>query len=144
VRRPLLRTERSLPAGSCCLTRRLGSRDTVSPSPVDQGGAMSSRFRCRLGKHTWRSRGRGDVLTYVCLVCGKTRDTPPPRRSGGSQAPMPPGGRRTPLGLTDLRDGARPSGATTASSRSDSGVSGPGGVPLGMESSSRAGTRSLP
>ena len=35
---------------------------------------MSGRFRCRLGKHTWRSRGRGDVLTYVCLACGKTRD----------------------------------------------------------------------
>jgi hypothetical protein len=53
---------------------------------------MSSSFRCRLGKHTWRSRGRGDILTYVCLVCGKTRDTPPRRRWGASDAPMPPGG----------------------------------------------------
>jgi hypothetical protein len=48
---------------------------------------MSSRFRCRLGKQTWRSKGRGDVLTYVCLVCGKTRDRPPRRRWGASQAP---------------------------------------------------------
>jgi hypothetical protein len=48
---------------------------------------MSSRFRCRLGKHTWRSKGRGDVLTYVCLVCGKTRDKPARRRWGASQAP---------------------------------------------------------
>jgi hypothetical protein len=56
---------------------------------------MSSRFRCRLGRHTWRSKGRGDVLTYVCPVCGKTRDKPPRRRWGGSEAPMPPGGGRS-------------------------------------------------
>jgi hypothetical protein len=35
---------------------------------------MSSRFRRRLGKHTWRSTGRGDVLTSICLVCRKTRE----------------------------------------------------------------------
>jgi len=53
---------------------------------------MSNRFRCRLGKHTWRSRGRGDVLTYVCLVCGKTRAKPPRRRWGASEAPGGGGG----------------------------------------------------
>ena len=53
---------------------------------------MSGRFRCRLGKHAWRSRGRSDVLTYVCQVCGKTRDKPPRRRWGTSQAPGGGGG----------------------------------------------------
>jgi hypothetical protein len=48
--------------------------------------------RCRLGKHTWRSRGRGDVLTYVCQACGKTRDKPPRRRWGAAEFPQPPGG----------------------------------------------------
>jgi len=52
---------------------------------------MTSTLRCRLGKHTWRSRGRGDALTYVCAVCGKTRATPPRQRWGASDAPLPPG-----------------------------------------------------
>lgn len=51
----------------------------------------SATFRCRLGKHKWTCSGRGDALTYRCAVCGKTRDTPP-TRSGGAEAPLPPGG----------------------------------------------------
>jgi hypothetical protein len=51
---------------------------------------MANKLRCRLGKHKWKSRGRGDALTYVCQVCGKTRGKPP-RRMGGSEAPWWPG-----------------------------------------------------
>ena len=56
---------------------------------------MAKNLRCRLGKHIWRSRGRGDALTYFCQVCGKTRDKPR-RRTGGSEAPLPPGGHAGP------------------------------------------------
>jgi hypothetical protein len=52
---------------------------------------MATKLRCRLGKHKWRARGRGDTLTYVCQVCGKTRDKPPRSRTGGSEAPWLPG-----------------------------------------------------
>jgi hypothetical protein len=52
---------------------------------------MASKLRCRMGKHKWRSRGRGDALTYVCQVCGKTTDKPPRSRWGASEAPLPPG-----------------------------------------------------
>jgi hypothetical protein len=52
---------------------------------------MANKLRCRLGKHEWRTRGRGDALTYVCQVCGKTRDKPPRSRTGGSEAPWLPG-----------------------------------------------------
>jgi hypothetical protein len=48
--------------------------------------------RCRPGKHSWRCRGRGDILTYVCLVCGKTREKPPRRRWGAAQVPGGAGG----------------------------------------------------
>lgn len=50
---------------------------------------MTNKLRCRLGKHVWRSRGRGDALTYVCQVCGKTRDKPPRRRMGAAEVPWP-------------------------------------------------------
>jgi len=53
---------------------------------------MSNSLRCRLGRHVWNSRGRGDALTYICRHCGKTRDSAPRRRWGGSEAPIPPGG----------------------------------------------------
>jgi hypothetical protein len=53
---------------------------------------MATKLRCRLGKHTWRTRGRADALTYICQACGKARDKPPPWRTGGSEAPVPPGG----------------------------------------------------
>jgi hypothetical protein len=46
---------------------------------------MATKLRCRLGKHRWKTRGRGDALTYVCDVCGKARDKPP--RSGATEAP---------------------------------------------------------
>jgi hypothetical protein len=52
---------------------------------------MATNLRCRLGKHKWKTRGRGDALTYVCQVCGKTRDKPPRSRTGGSEAPWLPG-----------------------------------------------------
>jgi hypothetical protein len=48
---------------------------------------MGMTLRCRLGKHKWRSRGRGDALTYVCQNCGKTLEKPPRQRSGGAEAP---------------------------------------------------------
>jgi hypothetical protein len=53
---------------------------------------MVKTLRCRLGKHKWRSRGRGDALTYVCQNCGKTLDKPPRRRMGASEAPGGGGG----------------------------------------------------
>ena len=56
---------------------------------------MANKLRCRLGKHKWRTTGRGDALTYVCQVCGKTRDKPPRSRMGASEAPVPPGGGGT-------------------------------------------------
>ena len=59
-------------------------------APERRRTAMARKVRCRLGKHRWRSRGRGDALTYFCEVCGKTRDKPP-RRSGGAEAPWWPG-----------------------------------------------------
>ena len=43
--------------------------------------------RCRRGKHKWRTRGRGDALTYFCQVCGETRDEPPRSKWGASEAP---------------------------------------------------------
>jgi hypothetical protein len=52
---------------------------------------MPKSLRCRLGKHRWRSKGRGDALTYFCQVCGKTLDKPPRWRTGGAEAPVPPG-----------------------------------------------------
>jgi len=57
------------------LTSLRGAASDESHRPEEP--AMSSRFRCRLGKHTWRSSGRGRYLTYECLVCEKTRDKPP-------------------------------------------------------------------
>lgn len=49
------------------------------------------KLRCRIGKHTWRTRGRADALTYFCQACGKTRDKPPRSRMGAAEAPVPPG-----------------------------------------------------
>jgi hypothetical protein len=56
---------------------------------------MATKLRCRLGKHEWRARGRGDALIYFCQVCGKTRDKPrggktewPPMAPPGSSPPM--------------------------------------------------------
>jgi hypothetical protein len=59
-------------------------------APERRRTAMARKLRCRLGKHRWRCRGRGDALTYFCEVCRKTRDKPP-RRSGGAEAPWWPG-----------------------------------------------------
>ena len=52
---------------------------------------MATKLRCRLGKHKWRTTGRGDALTYVCEVCGKTRDKPPHSGRTESPPPAPPG-----------------------------------------------------
>ena len=52
---------------------------------------MAIKLRCRLGKHRWKSRGRGDALTYFCQDCKKTLDKPPRSRTGGAEAPVPPG-----------------------------------------------------
>jgi hypothetical protein len=52
---------------------------------------MATKLRCRLRKHKWRARGRGDALTYVCELCGKTRAKPPPSRRTESPPPAPPG-----------------------------------------------------
>jgi hypothetical protein len=52
---------------------------------------MANRLRCRLGKHKWKTRGRGDALTYFCQVCGKTLDKPPRSKTGATEAPVPPG-----------------------------------------------------
>jgi hypothetical protein len=60
--------------------------------------SMGNKLRCGLGKHTWRSRGRGDALTYVCQACGKTLDKPPRARARGSEAPVPPGSGGSPIG----------------------------------------------
>jgi hypothetical protein len=51
---------------------------------------MATKIRCLLGQHKWRTRGRGAALTYVCEVCGKTRDKPPPGRTE-SPPSAPPG-----------------------------------------------------
>jgi hypothetical protein len=51
---------------------------------------MVNKLRCRLGKHKWRSRGRGNALTYRCEVCGKTLDKPPPGKT--DWPPMAPPG----------------------------------------------------
>jgi hypothetical protein len=48
---------------------------------------MANKLRCRLGKHKWKTRGRGDALTYVCQVCGKTSDTPPRSKWRASEVP---------------------------------------------------------
>jgi hypothetical protein len=53
--------------------------------------SMANKLRCRLGKHQWRTRGRGDALTYVCQVCGKAVDRPPGGRMGATEAHVPPG-----------------------------------------------------
>lgn len=47
----------------------------------------AAKPHCRRGKHKWRTRGRGDALTYFCEVCGETSDKPPRSKWGGSQAP---------------------------------------------------------
>ena len=47
----------------------------------------ATKPHCRRGKHTWRTRGRGDALTYVCEVCGETSAEPPRSKWSGSQAP---------------------------------------------------------
>ena len=52
---------------------------------------MTTKLRCRLGKHRWKSRGRGDAITYVCQDCGKMLDKAPRGRTGGSEAPWLPG-----------------------------------------------------
>ena len=48
---------------------------------------MAKSLRCRLGKHKWRCRGRGDALTYICKACGKTRDKPPRKPMGAARVP---------------------------------------------------------
>jgi hypothetical protein len=50
---------------------------------------MAIKLLCRLGKHRWRSKGRGDALTYFCQDCGKTRDKP--GRGKTESPPMPTG-----------------------------------------------------
>ena len=57
---------------------------------------MATKLRCRLGKHKCKTRGRGDALTYVCQVCGKTLDKPPRSKMGGAEAPG--GGTMGPIG----------------------------------------------
>ena len=58
---------------------------------------MVKRLRCRLGKHRWRSKGRGDALTYFCQVCGKTLDKPRRAPFGGGEPPVPPGSGGGPI-----------------------------------------------
>jgi hypothetical protein len=53
---------------------------------------MTSKPRCRLGKHSWRTKGRADDLTFFCELCGKTRDKPPRSRMGAAEVPLLPGG----------------------------------------------------
>jgi hypothetical protein len=52
---------------------------------------MANKLRCRLGKHKWKTRGRGDALTYFCQFCATTRDKPPRSRMGASEHPWQPG-----------------------------------------------------
>src|SRR5829696_9104595 len=47
--------------------------------------SMANKLRCRLGKHEWTSRGRGDALTYLCRVCGKTSDSREEEKGNRSQ-----------------------------------------------------------
>ena len=47
----------------------------------------AAKLRCRRGKHKWKTRGRGDALTYVCQVCGETSDKPPRSKWGAAEAP---------------------------------------------------------
>jgi len=93
--------DRSVAASPVNVARRVGgSRGLVGRLAMEHVGillrerrrtSMATNVRCRLGKHEWRSRGRGDALTYFCQVCGKTRDKPPRPRTGGSEAPWLPG-----------------------------------------------------
>jgi hypothetical protein len=73
--------------------------------------AKSSRFRCRLGKHTWRSKGRGDVLTYVSYA-GRRGIS----RRGGAGAHQMHRYRPVVVGAAaiELRDGAAVGAATAA------------------------------
>ena len=64
---------------------------TMSAPAERRRTTMANKLRCRLGRHKWRCRGRGDALTYFCQVCGTTRDKPPRWRTGGSEAPWLPG-----------------------------------------------------
>ena len=48
---------------------------------------MAKSLRCRLGRHRWRSRERGDALTYFCQGCGKTLDSRVGRDSGAGSLP---------------------------------------------------------
>jgi hypothetical protein len=51
-----------------------------------------NKLRCRVGKHSWRTKGRADALTYFCQACGKTRNKPPRSPMGAAEIPLPPGG----------------------------------------------------
>ena len=57
--------------------------------------SMVKRLRCRLGKHRWRSQGRAPALTYVCEVCGKRREQPPPGKT--EWPPSAPPGSSPPM-----------------------------------------------
>jgi hypothetical protein len=59
-------------------------KERISQRGVDRGPAKP---HCRRGKHQWKTRGRGDALTYICQVCGETSDKPPRGKWGASEAP---------------------------------------------------------
>jgi hypothetical protein len=74
---------------------------------------MSSRFRCRLGKHTWRSRGRGDV-PHIRLSRLQGRRVISRPGGAGAHQKHPVVGKAWAWAI-ELRDGAPAIGAATAS-----------------------------
>jgi hypothetical protein len=54
---------------------------------------MPKKLRCYLRRHRWETkRGYDNAPYYMCLDCDAIRD-PKMKWRGGSEAPMPPGGR---------------------------------------------------
>jgi hypothetical protein len=94
LREQLRRIAFALNSGDTRLARPSGRAAYRPHRPGN--GPMSNSFRCRLGKHAWTCRGRGDALNYVCLVCGKTRDEPAPAGLGRHpKRPYRPAGAAT-------------------------------------------------
>ena len=57
---------------------------------------MPKKLRCYLRRRRWETkRGADNTTYYMCLDCDAIRD-PQMKWRGGSEAPVPPGGRADP------------------------------------------------